>query len=115
MKTNFKNAENNKLDFCLSRCRIYEVFIKKNSIEFYVGQIQFTEENEYWKMHFALTTMDKNLICTEFFLKADDSGFVSTFRTSENETSLKIQLTEKFMDFFKESSSIRLERSYNFF
>ena len=114
MKKYLKVMENNKLNFNLNRCLIYEVFIKKNNIEFYVGQIQFTEENEYWIMKFTLSNTDKNLIWTEFCLKTNDTGFFSTFRTCENETNLLIKLKGKFMDFFKESSSIRLVRSYNF-
>lgn len=114
MKTNIKNLENNKLDFCLSRCRIYDVFIEKNSIEFYVGQIKYTGDNEYWKINFSITNIDRNLINSQFDLKNDDSGFFSTVHTSEDEYSIQICNEKKILDYFVGSISVRLEKSYNF-
>lgn len=114
MKTHIKNLENNKLDFCLSRCRIYDVFIEKNSIEFYVGQIQFTEDNEYWKINFSITKIDRDLINSHFDLKNDDSGFFSTAKITKDDNSIKINVVIELLAFFKNADIAKLERNYNF-
>jgi hypothetical protein len=106
--------ENNKLNFNLSRCLIYDAFIKKNNLEYYVGQIHFTEVNDYWTMNFKITNIDMNLIKKEFFLKAKDSGLFSIVRTSENEVDIQILIENKLKDYLVGSHAIRLERNYNF-
>jgi hypothetical protein len=114
MKTNSKKTENNKLDFCLSSCRNYDVFIKKNKIEFYVGQIQFNEENEYWKIIFSITKIDRDLINYHFNIKNGDSGFFSTAKITENDSSIKIKVVIELLTFFKNADIAKLERNYNF-
>ena len=114
MKTALKEIENEKSKLNLSRCLIYDTFIKKNNFEYYVGQIHFTDVNDYWTLNFKITKIDMNLIKKEFFLKLEDTGFFSTVRTSENDYKIQMYIENILISHFIESNSARLERNYNF-
>jgi hypothetical protein len=114
MKTELKKIENDKSKLNLRQCLIYDVFIRKNNRNYYVGQIHFAEMNDYWTMNFKITNTDMNLIKKEFFLKARDSGLFSIARTSENEVDIQILIENKLKHYFVGSHAIKLERNYNF-
>jgi hypothetical protein len=114
MKTDLKEMENDKSKLNLSKCLIYDAFIKKNNLEYYVGQIHFNKVDDYWTMNFKISNIDMNLIKKEFLLKLEDKGFFSTVGTFENNNSIQIHIENKLMDYFIKSNSPRLERNYNF-
>jgi hypothetical protein len=109
-----KELENNKMKFDLSRCKIYDVFIVKNNTNFYLGQIKFTEENNFWKTIFSIDQKDKNSIEKNFYLKQGDTGFFATFSISENDLIIKINIETRTLKFFDSTDKVKLERNYNF-
>lgn len=109
-----RKIEHKKLNFCLSKCRIYEVFIYKNKTKCHVGQLQFTDVKEHWKIYFSITKIDRDLIDSHFDLKRGDSGFFLTAKRTENDFSIKINILDKLLKFFSNADLTTLERNYNF-
>lgn len=114
MKSDCKISEIIKLNFCLSRCLIYDVTILKNKIEFNVGQVQFTEENDFWKIIFSIAEIDRDIINTHFDIKKGDSGFFSIEKRTANSIAIKMNVANKLLAFFSDADFTILERNYNF-
>jgi hypothetical protein len=109
-----KTIENTKLNFGLSRCKIYDVFIEKNNVENYVGQILFEREDKFWKINFLLNQKDKTLIVKHFSLKRGTSGLVALIPFSEKDLNIKVLIETRIMEFFENTGKVKLERNYNF-